>query len=223
MVAGAGSGRRLGGVPKPFLELAGRTVLEWSLAPFLEEPRTTAVVVALPREVVRAPPGWLLRLDPRVTLVPGGAERGDSVRRALDALPRNIDVVAVHDAARPLVDPRTVTACIDRAVRGGGGVAGVPVADSMKLVDGEGRIAGELERGGLWRARTPQCFPAETLRRAYRSRAALRATDDASLVRRLGEPLVMIREDSPNPKITYPGDAELVEALLERRLQRQEP
>lgn len=219
IIAGAGSGRRLGGASKPFLELAGKPVLEHALAPFLAEPRVVAIAVALSERKAENAPRWLAKLTPLVRVVAGGAERADSVRAAFDALPSDLDVIAVHDAARPLVTQETVTECIERALEGSGAVAGRPVVDSLKRTDARGRVLCSEDRRNLWHAHTPQCFPAAFLRKAYEEGRAWggAATDEASLLAPLGFPLVMVSEGSPNPKITHPADVELAEAVLAGR------
>ena len=215
VVPAAGKGRRLGGQPKSFMELAGQPVLQWSLRPFLEDERTVAGVIAVPVAMALGPPGWLTGMDGRISVVPGGAERTDSVRAALAGLPTDVNVIAVHDAARPLVTPETVSACADLAATGVGAVAGRGAVDSMKLVDPDGRVAGDADRARLWHAHTPQCFPADLLREAYRAHG--QAGDDSTMVIRAGGTVVMVPDDSPNIKITHPGDIAVVEALLADR------
>ena len=114
-VPAAGSGRRMGGVRKAFLELAGEPVLVHALRPFLVHPEVVRVAVALPREDALEPPEWLLSLDPRIRVVAGGASRTESVGNAVRSLPDDVTVVAVHDAARPLVSPEVVARCIEVA------------------------------------------------------------------------------------------------------------
>ena len=215
-VPAAGSGRRMGGVRKPFLELAGRPVLEHALRPFLADERVVAVVVALSTADSDDPPAWLTALDPRVGIVEGGQSRGASVARAIDALPHDLDVIAVHDAARPLVSPETVAACIDVAAAGDGAVAGCPAVDTMKTVDAEGWIDATPARARLWHAHTPQVFPADALRRAYAS-GHEDATDDAALAEAIGVRVRMIDDGGVNPKVTRPHDVVVAEALLRAR------
>lgn len=125
-VPAAGSGRRMGGVRKPFIELRGEPVLVHALRPFLRRDDVLAVVVALGTEDAADPPSWLTDLDRRIAVVAGGASRAESVARALDALPADLDVIAVHDAARPLASDAVVEACIRLAAGGEGAVAGRP-------------------------------------------------------------------------------------------------
>jgi 2-C-methyl-D-erythritol 4-phosphate cytidylyltransferase len=206
----------LGGVRKPFLRLAGDPVLVHALRPFLDDPRVVAVRVALSPEDAARPPDWLIGLDPRVAVVAGGDTRTDSVRAAVEALPPDVTVIAVHDAARPLVSARVVAACIDLAATGVGAVAGCPAVDTIKEVDDQGRVLATPDRGRLWYAQTPQVFPAEVLRNAY-AHARDGATDDASLVERLGGSVRMVDAGPENLKVTRPGDLALAEALLAGR------
>lgn len=212
-VPAAGVGARMGGVRKPFLQLAGEPLLLHALRPFLADPRVVAVAVALAEEDAAEPPRWLLDLDPRVGVVAGGASRTDSVRRAIDALPDDVDAIAVHDGARPLVPSDVVRACIDVALAGEGAVAGCPAVDTLKEVGPDGRIVSTPDRTRYWLAQTPQVFPAALARRAYRE-AGEGATDDSALVERLGAPVRMIDAGPANLKVTRPGDVALAEAYL---------
>ncbi len=206
----------MGGARKPFLMLAGEPVLVHALRPFLVEPRVVAVAVALAEADAGAPPRWLTALDPRVRVVEGGATRAESVRRALDALPDDVDALAVHDAARPLVTPDVVARCIDIALAGEGAIAGCPAVDTMKEVDPDRLVTGTPDRARLWHAQTPQVFPSAALRRAYADDLE-GATDDAFLVARLGLPLRMVDAGPSNLKVTRPEDLPMAEAALRAR------
>lgn len=213
VIPAAGSGRRMGGVPKPFLELLGEPLLLHALRPFLADPLVRAVVVAFGADDAADPPGWLKGLDERVRIVRGGQTRAHSVRNALEAIPGDVDVVVVHDAARPLASSTVVSACIEIAAGGQGAVAGCPAVDTIKEVDADRRVVSTPDRSRLWQAQTPQAFPAEVLRRAYQGDVR-DATDDASLVERLGVPVRMVDAGPTNLKITRPGDVALAEAIL---------
>lgn len=216
-IPAAGSGRRMGGVRKPFLELLGEPVLLHALRPFLGDSRVVCVAVALGAEDAAAPPSWLTSADPRVRVVEGGATRGASVARALEALPDDVTVIAVHDAARPLVTARTVSGCIEVAAGGEGAVAGCPAVDTMKTVDADARVIDTPDRSRLWHAHTPQVFPALVLRRAYAS-GLLDATDDAALVEATGTPVRMVDDGGLNLKVTRPDDIGVAEAILKTRV-----
>ena len=208
----------MGGARKPFLMLAGEPVLVHALRPFLAERRVVAVAVALAPADSQAPPPWLTALDPRVRVVAGGLTRAESVRRALAALPDDLDVVAVHDAARPLVTADVVARCIEVALAGEGAVAGCPAVDTIKDVDRDGVIAGTPDRARLWHAQTPQVFPAAALRKAYEGDLE-GATDDAYLVARLGLRVRMVDGGPSNLKVTRPEDLSLAEAVLRARFE----
>jgi 2-C-methyl-D-erythritol 4-phosphate cytidylyltransferase len=183
------------------------------------------VVVALPAEDLRNPPFVFPR---GVILVEGGEERGDSVRRALAAVPPEADTVLVHDGARPLLSDEVVERVLAAVVPEGaaegaaegtveaGAVAAVPVSDTLKRVGADGAIEGTVERRGLWRAQTPQAFPRRMIDDAYRRAAAdgVAATDDAALVERYGGRVVVVEGDVRNLKLTRPEDLTLAELLL---------
>ena len=220
VIPAAGAGRRLGGVRKPFLELAGVPVLQRTLAPFLDHPRVGWIVLALSPEDAAEPPGWLRELAersvPAVVFCAGGDERGDSVRAAMALLPAQAEAIAVHDAARPLVTAAVIDRVLDAAARGTGAVAAVPLADTVKQVDHDRRIVDTPDRSRLWRVQTPQAFPAAMLRDAY-ARAAedgVQATDDAALVERYGGTVIVVDGAPENFKITTRFDVQMAEALL---------
>lgn len=213
-----GAGVRMGGVHKTLLPLSGTPMLAHSMAPFLARADVLAVAVAVPEHVRRSPPAWLIE-DARVRLVAAGAERTDSVRNALDAITLDVDVVIVHDAARPLVSDALIERCIAEAARGRSVLAAVPVVDTIKEVDESGRVVDTPDRHRLWAAQTPQAFPARVLRHAHARAAAERftATDDAALVARCGTPVLVVPGAPENIKITTPADVAMAEALLARR------
>lgn len=208
----------MGGLHKPFLEVAGEPVLVHALRPFLSQPTVVSIVVALPSEHVPSPPSWLTGLDGRIRVVAGGDTRTESVRNAMAELPADVDLIAVHDAARPLVTPDVVAECIDIASQGKGAVAGCRAVDTMKEVDEACRVLATADRSRLWRAHTPQVFPAELLREAYRQ-AESGATDDAALVEQVGGEIRMVDGGAWNLKVTRPEDVPVAEALLRLRAQ----
>lgn len=212
----AGAGARMGGVRKPFIELEGRTVLEWALAPFLARRDVVEVVVALG---AGGSGGGFTGPDERVRAVRGGASRFESVANALAGLQSDAGVVAVHDGARPFPSPAVIDDCIRLAARGLGAVAGVPAVDTVKRVE-RGRIAGTPRRDGLWYAQTPQVFPREELEQAVaRCReSGLSPTDDASMVESPDADVRMVLSSTMNLKITTPDDVVVAEAYIEKGL-----
>jgi 2-C-methyl-D-erythritol 4-phosphate cytidylyltransferase len=209
VLVAAGSGERLGaGRPKAFVVLAGRPMLEWSLAA-VRAAGIEDVVVALPPGE-RAPGGCIG--------VQGGATRSASVRAALAAAPPGEDIV-VHDAARPLVEPelfsRTLAALRDADCA----IAAARVTDTIKEADAAGRVTATLDRSRLWAVQTPQAFRRAALERGLDvgDDVLAAATDDAWLVERTGGTVRVIESTPANLKVTTPHDLEVAELLLRTR------
>jgi 2-C-methyl-D-erythritol 4-phosphate cytidylyltransferase len=213
------------------VEVAGRPLLAWSLAAFRASETVALVVVA-------APPGHEVEIERIVgeyagtpgepgafhpVVVTGGDSRVASVGRALAEVPASAEVVAVHDAARPLVTPELIEAVFDRleaSPDATGVIAATPVADTVKRADPDGgAIVATEPREGLWAAQTPQLFRAEPLRSAHDAAAAdgLGATDDAMLIEAAGGTVLIEEARDENVKLTTRADLRLVELLLAER------
>ena len=218
VIVAAGQGTRAGGRElKQFRWVAGKPMLLHSVQTFHSRADVAMVVCVLPKAYAGDPPPWLFQCDlDRLLLSVGGRERGESVLSGLEDLPEEVEIVLVHDAARPLASAATVERVVSQARRGTAAVAGLPVVDTLKEVDDGGRVARTVDRARLWRAQTPQGFPRAMIEQAYR--AALRsnafATDDAALCERLGLPVVMVRGSERGLKITDEEDFARAEALL---------
>lgn len=223
VVPAAGSARRMGAaVPKQYLPLAGRTVIEWSLAPFLAHERTAAIVVALSPDDRR----WSqtpLAAHAKVVATNGGAERMDSVLAGLRALHDRAapdDWLLVHDAARPCLSAtdleRLLNELKDDEV---GGLLAAPVVDTLKRADDGGRVAQTVAREKLWRALTPQMFRYAILQRALTSAQGkgIAVTDEAQAVEALGLQPKLVAGDADNIKITLPEDLSRAERILRSR------
>lgn len=229
VIAAAGSGERLGaGGPKAFVPLGGRPMVEWSIAALRAAAGIHSIVVA-------CPPGHVHDLGGHdLGVVDGGATRVQSVANALRAV--GTELVAIHDAARPLVTPELVEgviATLAADAEADGAIAAVPVTDTIKratpgtrdalrlhLGSDAGRVIFEtVDRGQLWAAQTPQVFRVEALRQALAAdRAQIEAaTDEAMLIEATGG-RVLIHPASPeNLKVTTPLDLKLAELLLAKR------
>lgn len=217
-IPAAGSGARMGGVGKTFLTVEGVPILLRALRPFLAHPRVTSVAIALAPHELGSPPEWLQDLDERVSLVRGGATRLHSVQAALAALRPTVEVVLVHDAARPLVTREIIDRCVRVAEGGEGAVAGWPSVDTLKEVGADGRVLSTPDRDALWRAQTPQAFPRVPLLEAYRRAVedGVPATDDSALFARYGGTVRMVKGSAWNLKVTHPEDVDVAELLLRR-------
>ena len=224
LIVAAGSGRRMGAAAnKLLLPLLGRPVLAWTLeAALASEAIRWIGIVGQPvdAEAVAAivaaagadrPVQWIL----------GGDTRQESVRRGLAALPQTADGVLIHDGARCLVEPSLFGRCAEAVGRGEAVIAATPVTDTIKQVDGDGRISATPDRQTLWAAQTPQGFPVATLTQAHARAEAegWSVTDDASLFERLGLPVRVLEASPSNIKLTTPIDLTLAEAVLTARAQ----
>ncbi len=214
LIVAAGAGTRFGSeVPKQYLPLAGRAVLRHSVETFLNHPAISGVRVVISREhrtyYDAATAG--LRLLPPVI---GGADRQESVFNGLESLAELRPArVLIHDAARPLLS----TAIIDRAVAGledaSGAVVAVPVSDTLKR-GRDGRVAGTVDRRGLWRAQTPQAFRYADILAAHRSAKGAAMTDDAAVAEAAGLRVRLVTGDDGNLKITTDEDLRRAERLV---------
>ncbi len=220
LVPAAGSGRRFGaGIPKQYLQAAGKRLIEHALDALLSHEAIDGVVVALAADDAHWP-GWTsLHGKPVLTCV-GGGERADSVLAALHALPGHVAanaIVLVHDAARPNLRADDISRLHGAAMaHADGAILAAPVRDTLKRLDSEGCIAVTEPRDGIWRALTPQAFRRDVLLRALQAARAdgFAVTDDAQAVERLGlhPRLVEGRED--NLKVTTPADLAVAGFLL---------
>jgi len=223
IVPAAGVGRRMGGtLPKQYLELNGRRVIDHTIERMLLHPAVDGLYLALGEE-----DGWWgdtqFSAHPDLVRVAGGSERCHSVFNALQALAakaRRDDWVLVHDAARPCVRRSDIDRLLD-LVRADevGGLLGLPVRDTMKRTDAGDRVLDTVERNHLWHAFTPQMFRFGVLRDALRGAlgAGVLVTDEASAIEWAGHRPVMVEGHADNLKITRPEDLRLAAYYLEQQ------
>ncbi|MDX1592728.1 MAG: 2-C-methyl-D-erythritol 4-phosphate cytidylyltransferase [Gammaproteobacteria bacterium] len=219
VIPAAGQGTRMGrGQPKQYLPLAGEPLLAHVLRRFVGHPAVSGIVVALaPGDT--AWEGIDAALREAVTVVDGGAERADSVRRGLAALVDRGDEhdwVLVHDAARPCLrrdDLDALLATLDDDPVGG--ILAVPARDTLKRVTG-GRIAETVPREALWHAQTPQMFRLGLLRDALVAHPDV--TDEAMAVERAGHVARVVEGHADNLKVTRPEDLALAAWYIEREV-----
>jgi 2-C-methyl-D-erythritol 4-phosphate cytidylyltransferase len=222
LIAAAGQGRRLGaGIEKQFLQLGTRPLLAHTLARFEATPTVDEIIVVVP-------PGresfcWTKVVKPegfrKVRHIIAGAEtRQGSVAAGFQYIGEHVDVVAVHDGARPFVTPSLIHATIAMAAAVGSVVAAVPESDTLKRVAADHSVVETIDRRQLWRAQTPQAFRRQILRDALRhaTRFHAEATDEAFLVESLHYPVQIILGSTWNFKVTSPDDLLLAELLLTR-------
>lgn len=222
LLLAAGSGRRFGGeIPKQYVAVAGKPLLVHSLLSLAAEARigfVQPVIAEGDALFAKATAGLTLpyRLLPPVV---GGAERSESMRAGLVALPGDVDLVAVHDAARPCPSAALLADVLDVAGRHGAAVPGLPVHDTIKIVNRDGRVTETLPRGALRAVQTPQVarrawFEAALEREAERLHLH---TDDASLLEAAGFPVYVSQGEPENRKITTSEDMQWLQGWLETR------
>ena len=207
IVVAAGAGSRFGRL-KQYETLGDRRVLDWGLQ--AARAVSEGVVLVVPPDVAPRP-------EPGVdAVVPGGSTRSQSVRAGLAAVPPEVEVVVVHDAARPLASVGLFERVV-AAVEGGADAAipGVAPASTIKRVDAKGRVAETLDRDALVEVQTPQGFRAATLRRAHEGEPE--ATDDAGLIEAAGGSVIVVDGEATNLKLTHPHDLEVARTLLSSR------
>lgn len=218
IIVAAGSGERLGaGMPKALVRVAGLPLVTWSVRAMDQAGSVGPIVITCPDGMERemaAAVGSHARIH---AIVPGGSSRQRSVAAGLAALPADIDVVLVHDAARPLVTADLVDRLAARAHADGAVIAAAPVADTLKRADGAGTVDATVDRAGLWGAQTPQAFRADVVRGVFADADDAEldsATDCSGMAERRGIPVALMDPGAPNMKVTTPADLALVEVLL---------
>lgn len=215
ILVAAGSSRRMG-FDKLAADLAGKPVLLRTLEAFAAAPSIDAIVIVGPAErcaeLLEMPwPKPVVRVD-------GGAERQESVANGLAAVPAGTQVVAVHDAARPLIQPDEIDRVIANALDFGAAVLARPATDTLKRVDPEGFIAASIDRSEVWHMETPQAARHDLLESAFAAvkRESAIVTDEVSALQHIGVRVAVVAAAYPNLKITSPGDIEIAASYLKQ-------
>ncbi len=198
--------------------MAGREVLERSVAAFVAHPQVRQVVVALPAELAAAPPHYLESGVKPIVVVAGGARRQDSVANAFAAVDPAAEVVLVHDAARPFVTPAIIDRTIEAARDAGAALAAVRARDTVKQANAQGDVDRTIARESIYLAQTPQGFRRAVLEEALAiaARDSVEATDEAALVERAGHAVRLVAGEASNMKITTPEDLAIAETIALR-------
>ena len=217
IIVAAGSSQRMG-FDKLLTLLGPRPVVAHTLAAFEECPDIDEIILITNDERFKA----IERIEQEecfqklTHLIHGGTERHHSVWNGLLDLNPKSEYVAVHDGARPLVDPAQITRCIEAAKIHGAAASAHPITDTVKRADDSQQVSSHVERDQLWAMETPQVFRAELLKDAYRKilDAGKSVTDEVSAIEQLGHPIQLVPNETPNPKITYPEDLQTAAKLL---------
>ena len=222
IIAAAGNSTRMGaGVDKQFVCIGGKPVLWHALTAFAAVPEVKQILVTVSPQN-HAQVDTLLKdtlTDIHCQTVLGGAERQQSVLHALRQVDPSIDIVLVHDGARPFVEQKVIEESIDAAVRYGAATVAVPAKDTVKVADAGECVVQTLDRSALWQVQTPQAFRRDCLLRAHEQAEAAgkSVTDDAALIEWTGGVVKLVRGSYFNIKVTTPEDLILAEAVAAKR------
>lgn len=218
VIVAAGIGKRVGAdIPKQYLTLLGKTILEHSITPFIEHPDISEVIVSIAKNDI-----WFAQLDiadhPKIKVVEGGAERVDSVLSALQVIAGD-DYVLVHDAARPCISRSDIDKLIANVLSAKqGAILASRVRDTMKRSDQYGQITNTVERENLWHALTPQMFQNSVLLKAITSvKEPQKITDEASAMEMSGLPVTIVEGRSDNLKVTREEDLQIAALYLSQK------
>ena len=201
---------------KPFVDLQGRPIWLRSAELFVTRDDVVQTIIAIAADDME----WfknkyrpnLAFLD--LEIIEGGAERADTVQNALSRVKADVDFVAVHDAARPLLVKEWIDKVFESAEKTGAAIPAVPVSATLKRIDEKRRISETVSREDLWEAQTPQVFRRELLIEAFSKRGDFQPTDEAQLVERIGVDVTVIEGWPMNLKITTFADFKMAEALV---------
>lgn len=219
IILAAGRGSRMGReVNKVYLKMAGRPVLYWTIKAFLDCDAIDGIVIVLApgeEELLKDEVLEHLISEKPIELVLGGGERQDSVLNGLKAL-EDCSLVAIHDGARPFIDPELIARSLAMAAERGSSVVGMPLKDTVKRIAGDGRVIETIDRSKHWLVQTPQSFKYDIILRAYEDACekGFKATDDSSLLEFMGHEVYMIEGSYRNIKITTEEDLLVGEVFL---------
>lgn len=219
LIVAAGRGDRFGGESKQFALAGGAPVLMYSVAAFYRSATVDRLVVAVREtEVERCRREVVLPLAAKkpILVTVGGDSRQASVAAALSACPKETNLVFVHDGARPLVTTSQIDSMVDALGDNDGVILGAPAVDTVKIVK-NGEVVDTPKRSSVWLAQTPQLFKYHILKVAHDSSGNLAATDDATLVEKLGGRVGIMAATGENIKVTTATDLAIVEYLLKGR------
>ena len=230
VIVSAGKGLRfMEGKKKQFHFLGGKPILAHTLDKFETCPLIRSILLVVGQEDMDYCLKEIIeqyKFQKISQIVPGGKRRQESVKNGIDALPKDADVVAIHDGVRPFVTKAMIEDTIHSAERVGAVVLAMPVKDTIKVSNPDGTVLKTLDRESLWQIQTPQTFRVSVIKEAYYRAAedGFVGTDDASLVERLGVKVHILPGSYTNIKITTPEDLFLANLFLKTDiLSKEEP
>lgn len=215
IIVAGGTGTRMNSkIAKQFLPLAGKPVIFHTFEAFARFDAEMQFILVMYPELIDQ---WeeltkTHNFNLKHTVVPGGEERFHSVRNGLEALAPDVEIVAIHDAVRPLVSQITIAKCIEAAEKTGAAIPVLPVIDSIRKIDGNSSIP--IPRHELVAVQTPQCFKTDLIKRAYQASYNIAFTDDASVAASANIDVALVEGNRTNLKITTAEDLTIAEAFI---------
>lgn len=217
IIVAGGKGKRFGSKqPKQFLLLNKTPMFLWSVFAFKKLNQCKQIILVVPENKFKQMQKYKKQYG--IDIVCGGKERYDSVRNGLKYIEENIDMVAVHDGARPLVTVKIIKNVFDSAIRYGAAIAANPAKDSIKFSKKGKKIDKSVNRKYIWQAQTPQIFKTEILKKVYSKKISDTITDDSQLVEKSGKNVMLVDVGYENFKVTQPIDFKLAEIVLKNRI-----
>lgn len=216
IIAAGGKGTRMGGDRnKIFLELCGKTVISRTVEIFEKNPLISEIIIVTGKDDISECEALMQKFKKISAVVEGGETRRDSVYNGLKIAKGHI--IAIHDAARCLVSDEIINEAINAAVKYGSAAPGVICKDTLKAADEEGFISATIDRSKTYQIQTPQVFQSEIILSAHKNAGQFEATDDCSLVERMGGKIKITQGSYDNIKLTTPEDMIIGENILKRR------
>ncbi len=208
--------------PKALVSFAGKPLLIHTLERFRTIGLLSGAVITVPPNREGEFEHILCKAFPdnAFALIAGGRERQDSVEKALNALDESVEIVVIHDAARPFVSKASIQASIEAAIEHGAATVAIPCSDTILTAKEGDFLAGTPDRHRLWACQTPQTFRVDVIKKAhkYAREHGFSGTDDATLVQRMGAPVKLVKGTPFNFKITTGEDVALAEAIIQKGL-----
>lgn len=205
-------------IPKPFISIKGKTVLEYTLSCFTGIPRVKQIIIPVSNGYLGKAENLVRKYRDSVEIIciEGGRERQFSIMNAIRHL-RDVDLVSVHDAVRPFVSKEAILKGFNAAMKYGASVVGIRARDTIKKSDSNGIVLETLDRLFIWECQTPQTFQKDLFLSAYKKARELGflGTDDASVIEHYGASVHMVEGNPQNIKLTYPFDIQLAEFIID--------
>ncbi|MCK5306097.1 MAG: 2-C-methyl-D-erythritol 4-phosphate cytidylyltransferase [Candidatus Omnitrophica bacterium] len=220
VIVAAGSSRRLPAEKrKPFILVGGKPLLAYTLGKFFHSGSIDTIILTVNSKDLKLARALAKKYGygNRLKIISGGRTRKESVRRGLKEVPNETDYVVVHDGVRPFFNEKSLSKLLKMAAKHGAAILAVPVVPTVKKVGKGLFIESTLDREKLWEAQTPQVFKKELLEKAHKKFCRQKATDDSSLVERLGIKVKVVKGSRKNIKITTPEDLAAVELLIKEK------